>query len=104
MFQFTTGPKKGTAVFEFYNGDKWVSLTKQTNEFLEPKLLKRIFGTVNTMKDFLAIDETPLYLWKYSQAKIKLKRSLGIFFVKEFKSKYKKYKKQWNWYARVFRD
>ena len=32
-FKVTTDPKKGATVFEFYNGDKWVSLTKQTGEF-----------------------------------------------------------------------
>ena len=38
-FKLTTDPKKGATIFEFYNGDRWVSLTKQTCEFLEPKAL-----------------------------------------------------------------
>ena len=27
-FRFTTNPKKGATIFVFYNGDRWVSLTK----------------------------------------------------------------------------
>ena len=27
-FKLTRHPKKGATIFEFYNGDKWVSLTK----------------------------------------------------------------------------
>ena len=27
-FRFTTDPKKGVTIFEFYNGDRWVPLTK----------------------------------------------------------------------------
>ena len=27
-------PKKGTTILDFYNGDKWVPLTKQTDKFL----------------------------------------------------------------------
>ena len=38
-FKLTTDPKKGATIFEFYNGDRWGSLTKQTCEFLEPKAL-----------------------------------------------------------------
>ena len=57
-FRLTTDPKKGTAIFEFYNGnDRWVPLTKQTSEFFTP--LKDRFGGVNAMKNFLGIDETP---------------------------------------------
>ena len=37
-FGLTTDPKKGATIFEFYNGDKWVPLTKQTS-FLHPKTL-----------------------------------------------------------------
>ena len=34
-FRLTTDPKKGAVIFEFYNGnDRWVSLAKQTGEFL----------------------------------------------------------------------
>ena len=35
-----TDPKKGVTIFEFYNGDIWVSLTKQTGEFFAPKTLR----------------------------------------------------------------
>ena len=28
-FRLTTDPKKGATIFEFYNGDRWVPLTKQ---------------------------------------------------------------------------
>ena len=31
-FRVTTNPKKGATIFEFCNGDKWVPLTKQTEE------------------------------------------------------------------------
>ena len=32
-FRLMTDPKKGATIFEFYNGDRWVLLTKQTGEF-----------------------------------------------------------------------
>ena len=51
-FKLTTDPKKGVTVFNFYNFDKWVPLTKQTAEFLAPKTLRDIFGRVNAMKNF----------------------------------------------------
>ena len=51
-FRVAADPKKGATVFEFYNGDKWVTLTKQTGEFLAPKTLRDRFGGVNTMKKF----------------------------------------------------
>ena len=57
--KLTTDPKKGATAFEFYNGTKWVSLTKQTGEFLAPKTLRDRFGGVNAMKNFLGIVETP---------------------------------------------
>ena len=37
QFKLTTDPKKGATIFEFYNGDRWVPLTKQTGEFLHQK-------------------------------------------------------------------
>ena len=36
-FKLTTDPKKEATIFEFYNGDRWVPLTKQTGEFLHQK-------------------------------------------------------------------
>ena len=56
-FKIAAYPKKGTTIFEFYNGDKWVPLTKQTGGFLAPKTLRDRFGGVNAMKNFLGIDE-----------------------------------------------
>ena len=35
---------------EFYNGDRWVPLTKRTDEFCAPKTLRDGFGGVNTTK------------------------------------------------------
>ena len=49
-FRLTKDPKKGVTIFECYNVDTWVPLTKQTGEF---------FGGVNAMKIFLSIDKTP---------------------------------------------
>ena len=39
-FRLTTDPKKGATILEFYNGDRWVPLTKRTGEFLTPKNLR----------------------------------------------------------------
>ena len=39
-FKLTTDPKKEATIFEFYNGDRWVPLTKQTGEFFAPKTLR----------------------------------------------------------------
>ena len=44
--------KKRVTIFEFYNGDRWVSLTNQTCEFSAPKNLRDRFGDVNKMKKF----------------------------------------------------
>ena len=35
--KLTTDPKKGATIFKFYNGDRWVPLTKQTGEVLHQK-------------------------------------------------------------------
>ena len=48
----TTDPKIGFTIFKFYNGDRWIPLTKQTGEFFAPKTLRNRFGRVNTMKNF----------------------------------------------------
>ena len=45
-------PKKGATIFKFYNGDRWVPLTKQTGEFLAPRSLRDRFGGANTIKNF----------------------------------------------------
>ena len=63
-FRLTTDPKKGFTVFEFYNGDWWVPLTKQTGECFAPKTLRDRLGGLNTMKIFLGIDKHPLR-WKH---------------------------------------
>ena len=54
-----TNPKKGATIFEFYNGDRWVPLAKQTSEIFAPKTLRDRFAGVNTMKHFLGVNETP---------------------------------------------
>ena len=51
-FRLTKDPKKGVTIFEFYNDDRWIPLTKQTGEFFAPKTLRDKFGGVNTMKIF----------------------------------------------------
>ena len=63
-FRLTTDPKKGVTVFEFYNGDWWVPLAKQTGEFFAPKTLGDKLSGLNTMKNFLGLDETPPYTGK----------------------------------------
>ena len=50
--KLTTDNKKETTIFEFYNGDRWVPLTKQTDEFFAPKHVRDRFVRVNTMKFF----------------------------------------------------
>ena len=74
--KLTADPKKGATVFEFYNGTKWVSLTKQTGEFLAPKTLRDRFGGVNAMKNFLGIVETPPVLERSFKGSTKLRREL----------------------------
>ena len=71
-----TDQKKGVTVFEFYNGDWWVPLAKQTGEFFAPKTLGDKLGGLNTMKNFLGLDETPPTLEKSVKAAFKLNRDL----------------------------
>ena len=71
-FRLTTDPKKGATIFEFYNGDRWVPLTKQAGEFLTPKNLRDRFGGVNTMKNFLGVERTPPALERSINAATKL--------------------------------
>ena len=76
-FKLAAGPKKGATIFKFYNGDKWVPLTKQIGEFLAPTSLRDRFGGVNAMKSFLGVDETPPGLLERSfKAATKLKSEL----------------------------
>ena len=63
-------------MFEFYNGDKWVPLTKQAGEFFAPKTLGDRFGGVNTIKKFLGIDRMPPSLERSLSAASKLKSEL----------------------------
>ena len=58
-FRLTKDLKKRVTVVEFYKGDRWVHLTKQTGEFSAPKTLRGSFGGVNRMKNFLGIKRTP---------------------------------------------
>ena len=75
-FRLKTDPKEGVTVFEFYNGDWWVPLTKQTGESFAPKTIRDWLGGLNTMKIFLGIDKTPLALEKSFKAATKLKTGL----------------------------
>ena len=76
-FWLTKDPKKGVTIVEFYNSnDIWVPLTKQTGEFLAAKTLRDRFGGVNTMKNFLGLDETPPVLERSIKAATKLRRDL----------------------------
>ena len=75
-FRLTTDHKKGVKIFEFYNGDRWVPLTKQTGEFFAPKTLRGRYGGVNTMEIFLGVDKTPPALERSFKAATKLKHEL----------------------------
>ena len=75
-FKLTTDLKKGVTIFELYNGDRWVPLTKQTGEFFAPKTLRDELGGLNTMKNFLGLDETPPTLERSLKAATKLRAGL----------------------------
>ena len=75
-FRLTRDPKKGTTIFEFYNGHRWIPLTKQTGEFFAPKTLRDKFGEVSTMKTFLGVDKTPPSLERSFKVAAKLKGEL----------------------------
>ena len=68
--------QKGVTIFEFYNGDRWVPLTKQTGEFFVSKILRDRFGGVNTIKNFLGIEITPPSLERLITVASKLKAEL----------------------------
>ena len=74
--KLTRDPKKGATIFEFYNGDRWVSLTKQTGEFFAPKTLRDKFVGINAMKNFLGTDRTPPLLERLISAAGNLKTEL----------------------------
>ena len=74
--KLTTDPKKGATIFEFYNSDRWVTLTKQTSQFFAPKNLRDRFGGVNTMKMFLDFNKTPPTIERSLSAATKLKGEL----------------------------
>ena len=75
-FKLSRDPKKGATIFEFYNGDRWVPLTKQTSERFAPKTVRVRFGGVNTMKKSLSVDKTPPALERSFKAATKLKSEL----------------------------
>ena len=68
--------KKGVTIFEFYNVDRWVPLTKQTGKFFAPKTLKDKFGGLNVMKNILDLDETTPLLERSLKAATKIKAGL----------------------------
>ena len=76
LFKLTRNPKKGATIFEFYNGDRWVPLTKQTAEFYAPKTVRDAFGGINAMKKFLFINTTLPLLERSISAASKLKSEL----------------------------
>ena len=78
QFKLTADPRKGATIFEFYNGDRWVPLIKQTGEFFAPNALRDRFGEINAMKIFLGIDTTPPSLERSISATSKLKSELPI--------------------------
>ena len=79
-FRLTKNPKKGITIFEFHNGNnRWVPLTKQTGEFFAPKTLRDRSGGLNTMKNFLGVDETPPALERSFKATRKLRAGLPTY-------------------------
>ena len=76
QFKLKADPKKGTTIFEFSNGDRWVSLTKQAGEFFAPKTLRDRFGGINAMKKFLSIDTTSPSIERSISAASKLEAEL----------------------------
>ena len=75
-FRHTKDPKKGVTIFELYNGDRWIPLTKQTGDFFAAKTLRDRLGGLNTMKIFLGADKTPPTLERSLKGATKLKTGL----------------------------
>ena len=64
-------------IFEFYNGDRWVPLTKQTGYIFAAKTVRDRLGRLNAMKKiFIGIDTTPPSLERSLKAASKLKGEL----------------------------
>ena len=78
QFKLGKDPKKGAIIFELYNGDKWVPLTKQTSKFLAPKALRDRFGGVSAMKNILGVNEKSLGLEGSFKTTTKLKSKLPM--------------------------
>ena len=76
QFRLTKDKKKGVTIFEFYNGDRWVPLTKQTGGFFASKTLRDELDGLNAMKKCLGIDKTPPVLQRSLRATTKLKGEL----------------------------
>ena len=74
-FRLTKDLKKGVTIFEFYNGDRWVPLTKQAVDFFVVKTLKERFGGLNTKKS-VSLNETQSALERSVKAATKLKGKL----------------------------
>lgn len=51
-FNYTKNTKKGATISDFCNGDEWVPLTKQTDEFLAPRTLRNGVGGLYAMQSF----------------------------------------------------
>ena len=78
QFRLTKDPEKEVKIFEFYNSDPWVPLTKQTGDFCAAKTSRDRLGGLNTMKNFLGIDKTPPALERYFKAATKLIHELSM--------------------------
>ena len=52
QFKLKADPKKGTTIFEFSNGDRWVSLTKRAGKFFAPKTLREVWWNKCNEKNF----------------------------------------------------
>ena len=82
-FRLTKDPNNGVTIFEFYNGNSWVPLAKQTGEFYASKTITDAFGKVNAMKNFLGIKTTPPSLERSISDANKLKSELPTDFQME---------------------
>ena len=76
QFNYIRKSKKVTTISKFYNDDRWVTLTTQTDEILAPKALRDRFGGLSAMKNFIGIDETPPALEQSFNVPTELNREL----------------------------
>ena len=74
--RLTKDSKKGVTIFEFYNGDRWLPLTKQTGDFFATKTLRDRLGRLKAMRNFLDIDKTSPVLERSLRTATKLKGEL----------------------------